>query len=296
MSNYTQYAGSRTDTDRRPSTSVWADCKWADMRNGYVGGVTFFEDFVDGGLIVSPTTEAVLGNLPMTGYNSSSAAGTYPALTAGINFDHTAPTSTTLGGIGALRIANTTEDLGGGIRGVQSPFQITADAGKLWYECRIKIASITTLDMSFFAGLCETTYSSTAVVAMSATGVPITTSTGALGDFNLVGFHKPEANTTAFDTSYKANTVTAVEVNSDVGALVANTYVKLGMKFDTTGKKLSFYINGVKQTNTKVIPDGTGTDFPADAALGWIFAMGVGSGAGDNVLTIDWVRIAQEIA
>lgn len=82
--------------------------------------------------------------------------------------------------------------------------------------------------------------------------VPVT-ATGTIADVNFVGFHHPEANTSAFDASYKANGVTAVEVNSDIGTLVAGTYVKLGMKYDSATLKLAFYVDGVKQASTKTL-------------------------------------------
>ena len=76
--------------------------------------------------------------------------------------------------------------------------------------------------------------------------VPLT-ATSALANLNMVGFHKPEANTTAFDCSFNINDPGIEEVLSDVGVLVAGEYVKLGMKFDTSNNVLSFYINGAVQ-------------------------------------------------
>jgi hypothetical protein len=108
----------------------------------------------------------------------------------------------------------------------------------------------------------------------------------------MVGFHHQEANTTAFDTSYKANAVTAVEVNSDVGELEVGTYVKLGMKFDTSNNLLTFYIDGVAQAASKTIPDATGTDFPADVLMAPVIAMTLANSAEETV-TMDWWKIVQ---
>jgi hypothetical protein len=127
--------------------------------------------------------------------------------------------------------------------------------------------------------------------------VPLTAA-GAIADVNFVGFHKPEANTTAFDTTYKANTVTAVEVNSDVGTLADATYIKVGMRY-TSGPlfRLYFYIDGIEQDGYKTLPldSDAGTDFPNDIALGLVAGLAVGAGASDNTLSLDWWRAAQLI-
>ena len=121
--------------------------------------------------------------------------------------------------------------------------------------------------------------------------VPLTAAS-ALADVNLVGFHKPEENSTAFDTSYKANGVAIVEVNADVGTLAAATYIKLGMKFDSASNILSFYINGAKQAATKTIPAAAGTDFPNDVALKFVATQLAEDGVA-YTFTCDWIRIAQ---
>ncbi len=124
--------------------------------------------------------------------------------------------------------------------------------------------------------------------------VPLLT-TGELADKNLIGFHRPEANTTTFNGSYKSNGNTAVVSNSGIGALTAATYVKLGFTFNQRNdNKVRWFVNNVEQATAKTVPDNTGTDFPADVALGWMIAMAVGAAASDNTLTADWIRVAQE--
>lgn len=272
MSNATQYGGSQLDTSPLPSP-FWSDCRWNDAEAGYIRMVREFHDFQGGGKITSPTTEAALIGLPISGFGSSGSTITYDLLK---------------NGGGALILAETTTQEGVVIRSAQAPYQISANKGTFWMEARVKPLLTATNEMGFLVGLIDST-------AASATS-PITMSSGALADVNLVGHHKPIANTTLFNNSYKADGVTAVVTNTDVGTLVAATYIKLGMKFEPRrGNVLSFYINGVKQSNTKTIPNATGTDFPADVALGWAIAMFVGSAASDNELHVDWVRVAQEI-
>jgi hypothetical protein len=263
------------NTDRGPTPAVWADCPVLELLENPGLGTYDFEDFCRGGLITAPTTEAALVGLNISGFSSTASQ---------IAFLNTVYTNT-VQDAGRVTLFETTDNEATSIRSASVPYRMSAGFGKLWFEARIKVASVATLENSFFVGLMEDTALTVAV--------PITT-TSTLADKNLVGFFKPEANTTTYNTSYKADGVTAVNVNTGVGALVADTYVKLGFKFDPNdSNKLRFYIDGVEQANTKTIPSNTGTDFPADVALGWVIAMAVGSAASDNTLTCDWIRVAQ---
>jgi hypothetical protein len=128
-----------------------------------------------------------------------------------------------------------------------------------------------------------------------AVAVPILT-TGEIADINYVGFHKQDANTTTFDTTYRADTVAAVVVGeAEATGLTAATWMKVGMKFNSDDKVLRFYVNGVELTSTKTIVNALGTTFPSDVVLGPVIALMVGAGASDNTLDVDWFRIAQVI-
>jgi hypothetical protein len=165
----------------------------------------------------------------------------------------------------------------------QTPFQIESTKGSLWFEARIKTSTITTAEQAWFLGLMDAT-------AQTAT-VPIT-ATGTIATINSVGFHHPEANTTAFDAFYKANDVTLVEVNSNIGALEVGVYVKLGFKFDTTNNVLSYYVNGVLQAASKTVGVAAGTDFPDDVTLAPVLAMTLANSAAETV-TMDWWKCFQ---
>ena len=248
-------------------SSFWADCPLQGSLIDPGLGYGLQDNFVDVGL--SGTITTII-----------SQAGTGKYLVFGGASSTIAPDAALGGG---LTLGLTDIDQATSITTKQTPFQVTSGAGSLWFEARVKTSTITTAEQAFFVGLMDTT-------AQTAT-VPLT-ATGTIADINCVGFHKQEANTTAFDTSYKANTVTAVEVNSDVGTLAANTYIKLGFKFDTSNNVLSFYINGVLQAAQKTIPDDTGTDFPADVTLAPVFAI-LAATADDESFTIDWYKCFQ---
>lgn len=246
-------------------SSFWADCPLSAMLIDPAAGYSVQDNFADVGL--SPTITTII-----------SGQGRY-LLFGGAG--STIIPDAALGG--GLMLTLTDDDQATSITTKQTPFQITSGAGSLWFEARVKTTTITTNQQAFFVGLMDAT-PQTAIVPLTAAG--------ALADINLVGFHRPEANTTAFDTSYKANTVTAVEVNSDVGTLVAGTYVKLGMKFDTTNNVLSFYIDGALQAAGKTIPNATGTDFPADVLLAPVLAI-LAKTDDAETFTIDWYKCAQ---
>lgn len=249
------------------SPAIWDDCPMVGIMCDPTIGWMISDDFTDVGL--SGTITTII-----------SQAGTGRYLVFGGAGATIAPDNALGGG---LTLSLTDTDQAVSIVTKQNPFQITSGAGDLWFEARVKFSTITTNEQAWFVGL-------TSIITQSAT-VPLTAA-GALADVNLVGFHKPEANTTAFDASYKANGVNAVEVNSDIGTLAVDTYVKLGMKFSTSNNRLEFYVNGVKQANGKTIPNATGTDFPADVLMAPTFAL-LAATNDTETATIDWWKIAQ---
>jgi hypothetical protein len=271
MSNVVQYRGNQgtndANTTRGFSPFIWADCPWDAIARGSIDGIQDFDDFLRGQLTPTITTTIDVNNYLMFG--SSGATVTYDDAQGG-----------------AIVLAETTDNESVNITTEQHPYRLTQGGGDFWFEARIKLALTATTENSWAVGLMDTT-------ATTAT-VPLTAA-GAIADVNFVGFHKPEANTTAYDTSYKADGVTLVEVNSDVGAIANATYFKVGMKYKNSDNKLRFFINGVQCANTKTLPNATGTDFPADIGLGFVLALGVGAAASDNTLSCDWWRACQRI-
>jgi len=182
---------------------------------------------------------------------------------------------------GAYAIASDADNEGASISGGVAPFVLTKAAQDFFFEARVKVSATTTLDIGFFVGLMDTTACTNAI--------PITQA-GALADVNAVGFQYIEADTVTFDTIYKADGVTAVQVKDAAGAIAAATYLKLGMLVQKG--VLTFFLNGVPLADTKTLPDATGTDFPADVNLRPVVAMLHGTGqAGD--MTTSWLHAYQ---
>tara|TARA_R100000654_G_scaffold8278_1_gene19555 strand:- start:2671 stop:3462 length:792 start_codon:yes stop_codon:yes gene_type:complete len=244
-----------------PSQVIWADCPLLEMMaDGR--GVYFIEDFVPGG-------------------KATGSSGYFGA------FGDTGSTVTYANEVnGAVVLTEASDDEIISIFGAPA-FQITQNGGKFWFEARLKTSNITASKQAFFVGLMDAT--------TVTSDIPLT-NTGTISDTNVIGFHKEEGNTTAFDATYKANGETQVVVNENVGTLAVDTYVKLGMRFDpedTSGDAtLRFYIDGVEQASSKVIPNATGTDFPADVAMKWFIGQSLAASETET-LTIDWVRVAQ---
>jgi len=260
------YAPHTEDTSAGPSFNIWGDCPWEDAQSDPSVGYWLWEDFIRFG--VTPTITTLIAGLNGHTLFGSAGATILPDDARG----------------GGLVLTEATDDEAVGITLEQHPFWISQGYGQLWFEARIKTSTITTAKQGWVCGLMDTT-------SMTA-AVPVTAD-GAIADINFVGFHHPEANTTAFDASYKADGVTAVEVNSDIGVLAVDTYIKLGMRFVPPDKnQLAYYVNGVEQATKKIIPDATGTDFPADIGLAPVLAQTLAASTSAS-LTIDWWRMFQ---
>lgn len=259
------------DTTRGPSPAIWADCPIKDIIENPGIGVFFRDDFTSFP-ITPPTTEGNWGQYAMF----SSTGGTATAGT---------------GQGGELVIGSDGDNEGVSLRTVSTPFKITRGLKKLWFECRIKFSDIADTKNGLFVGLREN-------AALDATH-PIAAA-GTLADENFVGFHRLEGDGDQIDTVYKANGVTQVTVQADAlaSALVADTYVKLGLIFepenDLAGtNRIVFFNNNLRMTTSYNLASGAGTDFPNDVGLGLVLAMlnATASSPGTNV--IDWWQAAQ---
>ena len=256
-------------TNRMPSPNIWADCPWAAIREGSIDGVAIYDDFDLGGLITSPTTEAALVGIPYSGFGSSGATITHGDAQ-----------------FGTVVLTEATDNEAVYLKSESHPFQISANYGKFWFEGRVKVNAITDDQIGFLFGLFDTT-AMTVIVPLSTANPPIFATTG-----NFVGFWGREQDAGSVLTTYVADGVTAVTVQSGVHQFVADTYAKLGMKFDPKDNYLRFYVNNVEQTSKKLIPDATGTDFPADVRLAMMVGHRLGAST-SSLTTLDWWRGAQ---
>ncbi|GIW59959.1 MAG: hypothetical protein KatS3mg087_1025 [Patescibacteria group bacterium] len=116
------------------------------------------------------------------------------------------------------------------------------------------------------------------------------TSTGDVASQPFIGFRAKHANGDRLDAVY-ASTGGVVEhyvgTSADGMILSANTYVKLGLRFD--GKKLYYYVNG-KQVASGVLT--TATNFPVGKPL-VPFVGGISAGATSKTFKIDWLAFGR---
>lgn len=269
MDGVAQFGG--TDTTRKYSGTIWADCPIEAIRAGLVEGFVWEKEFLTIPL-VTPTTEAQYDD-DLVAF--SSTGGTMAMDTGEVG--------------GGWKGGSDGDDEGASIRQNGQPAKINLSNGDLWFEAIVKTSTIADTKHGFFVGLIES-------VTLSAT-VPIAAD-GTLADKNLVGFHRLEGDGDKVDCVYKADGVSAVTVQADAGTLVADTYTKLGMKFVPKRNigngigYLTFYQDGVA-IGSKQIPSAAGTDFPNDVFLGFVFAVLNATATTPGTSTIKKVRMAQ---
>lgn len=248
-------------------STFWKDCPMTAIRNDPGVGYLMEDDFIDLGLSGSITTIISSGGVGRYLVFGGASATIVPDAALG----------------GGIVLSLTDDDQAVSITTKQLPFQIESSKGTLWFEARVKFSTVTTNEQGWFIGLMDST-------AQDATH-PLTAGS-ALANLNMVGFHKPEANTTAFDASFNIDNPGIEEVNPDVGALEVGVYVKLGFKFDTSNNVLSFYIDGAVQAAYETITASAGTTFPDDVRLAPVIAL-MAKTNDTETATMDWWKCAQ---
>jgi hypothetical protein len=264
------------DTNRGPSPAIWADCPVLEFIENPGKGFHIYEDFARAALLTTPTitTQAAYA----LGYKAfGSSGGTL--VPAGIE-----------GGSGLVATESDNNE-GVGLASIALPVKIARGRGDLWFEARLKTNSVANDAHGIFVGLIDSS-------TLSAT-VPIAAD-GTLADENFVGFHRLEGDGDQIDTVFKADGQTQVSLQSDVlssvntvaGALAADTYTKLGMRYRSLENILEFYVNNVKLATTYAPTSTAGNPFPNDVQLGFAAALLCASND-DAIVTLDYYRLAQ---
>lgn len=275
MDSVLRYGG--TNTEAKYSGTIWADCPWEAIRDGHLQGYAWEKNFdtIPGGAI--PTTEGAFGDLALF----SSTGGTATNDTTEIG--------------GGLAIGSDGDNEGVGIRTGLQPVRLSLTNGDFWFEARVLSSTVTDTIHDIFLGLIEG-------VALTAS-IPITSS-DALADQNLCGFFRGAAagGGPHMSAVYKANSVTAVTVGSNVVTLAASTYTNLGMKWvpkrqlgpgpTSASGYLYWYQDGVLVATYKMA-SAAGTDFPNDVNMGFVFAVLNSTGTTPGTSSIKHVRMAQ---
>lgn len=269
MGYSTPYIASVVGTSSRgPSFALWKDCPWSSIDNNPTLGIRFFDDFVN-----FPTHSA---DSNTTGYASY------------IDTGNTITQAATAGGVAVLATDTTDNDgpvlqAGGGTGG---SFQITtATAGKLWFEARISCDTIA--DSAIALGL--------GAPNMTADNGVLVDDTGALGtSLGFIGVIAPSdsSSTLVFKAAHVKASGTATYPVTGLKTLAADTWCKIGFKFDPTEDSITWYIDGTANATTLDVSTAGTTDFPAGVLLSPVIALKNGTGAA-RLLRIDWWRCAQ---
>ena len=265
------------------SPALWADCPRDEMAYDNNVGYFFSDDFLG---FEDPTT--------------AKAYGKYLKLDTG---DSTLGGSPEVGGAVKLLVTTDNEDCGIKLGDATSaPFvipanSVTGSGKKLWFEARIKKSVITNAYGGFFCGLADET----------ALAADFLADAGAdFGDNDILGFWGDETDDTLGSHVHVVTQKTSAAFDTIIdtaATLVADTYVKLGMKYDPTAKaaqRIKFYVDGVEQSTyvgeasgdaTVYIQDTT--NFPGGEEMAPMLYLSAASG-NDLSLYMDWWAVAQE--
>lgn len=200
---------------------------------------------------------------------------------------------------GGITIASDGDNEGASLAQSNAPFKISRATRRAWFEAEIQVSALTDAKNNVLLGLGDTATALSAVVPITAAG--------ALADLNFVGFQRPESARTVagtggaiMNTTYKADGIAQVNVQTDAVTLVPATWTRLGFRYDkdigpfnANPYTLTFFQDDVPLATQLVIAAADGTDFPNDINLGFIFAILNATGATPGTASIRQVTAAQ---
>lgn len=272
MVHVIDYAGPQPDTDFGPSKAIWSDCDILNFIRDPSKGFYFFDDFLN---FEPNSTDAKYDVYIDTGVTVTPKQGVLD---------------------GVVEIGGNDADNDEGVLSAYAPMaQISDGAGEafpLWFEARWKKASIADNALASFIGLAYDDDSSVTV----AKTLCLTDNDGALGAFSFIGFHVDQADGDALDFVYKAEGQTAVVKIAGVQTLVADTWYKLGFKYDPNAdadRRIKIYVDGEEQSTYVTATNIAAATFPDAEKLAPVWAAKVGTDMSAVLSQLDWWRLAQ---
>ncbi|MHC4121710.1 MAG: hypothetical protein ACYSWO_29920, partial [Planctomycetota bacterium] len=167
--------------------------------------------------------------------------------------------------------------MGGNVGNLVKIDDAAGENGVVAFECRIKVATITTGDLRLFFGLAQE--------GSSADDRVLTDTADTFGNYDYLGFWVKETDGASVFRVFKKTSGTAD--SQDTGHdLVADTWMKLGFVYDpneSSDALIKFYVDGAECTNfgdvrcdsTDLADD---TNFPAGEEMSPIILMKCGAG------------------
>lgn len=273
MGNFiTRYHGV---SERGPSLNLWHDCPLDEARNRPGFMYYDFDDFQNCPRFASTVSQR--------GYYSFQDTG---VTIQGI------PTE---GNIGVLEIAGNDADndegylTAAGNTGAEAIISDTSGSDlPLWFECRIKKASIANNSLGFFVGLAEEGLAAQDTLVAD---------TAEVASKDLIGFQVLQAAGGTVLAIYRKAGQNKQTVLSAAHTLVADTYVKLGFKYnpwDTQGRLIRFFVNGIEDKSGYVSAANiAAATFPDGEELVRLLACRPGTDMAESKMQMDWWAVAQ---
>lgn len=275
---------------RGPSPIIWADCPVVTFLNDPSKGIHYFDDFKNS-IVQKETASAtdltsgvghILGDMNWYAYIESSKL-----VDCAIGADDD--------GHLLLDSDGTDDDVNVIVHGDNVIAQIRSpkegETKKFWFETRLKVKTVTNTDLSWFVGLMQP--------GQAADGTPLGAAPTAPADVDYFGYFVAEAD--GNDATLIYNEATSGTAQSDTGeaTIVADTFTRLGMKLHIDGRtiKMRFYQDGVDLGDDAAIDlSDSDVNWPGDTDMCVTIALTSGAaGADADSMTVDWVRVAQEL-
>lgn len=283
MNNYVTFRGTQgsntPNTGRGMSPGLWGDCPLPEVILGNQDGVHFFDDFLDFGLPGTQTTEINLGRYKV--YNTGAGTIATNASLGG---------TLTSGGIISM-LADTAGD-GSAIATQASPFLLTGsttNSGPMWLEARMAITGIATNNAQWFFGLGDNSAYTLGAAK------PLGDANAVASDVPFLGLQVNEDGLGVVRGVYADEAATWTEVEDSVGTFAANTFAKVGLKYDPSNSTscVQFYFNGIPASSVISAATLAGLTNMDAHPLGIVWAMFADSAGTSTYGYCDWIRACQ---
>jgi hypothetical protein len=152
----------------------------------------------------------------------------------------------------------------------------SGEAFNCWFECAVSADNITNGAIAWLAGLAQ--------LGVAAADL-LTDATGALADMDFAGFRVLSADADGVDAVYKTSGGSEGVVEEVVHTMVADTFVRLGMKYKLNTQKLHYFVNGSEVCSVDISTSG----FPDRQYMAPVFGMKSTTGAA-KVFRNGWYR------
>lgn len=277
INSYVAAGNSALATNRGPSKDLWKGCPALELDHGVKSGFLYWSDFlgtyvqVTGGVVAASTTLPD----PWAAFTNATTGSTVASAVSPID------------ATGAIVLASTTaqEGVHMGLHTAKNttvPIDALSATNRVWFEGRVKVSGIATTESCLWFGL-------TKVGRLTTLGT-IANLGAAPAAVDGIGFFKATVTAPAAIQTFTSNG-TATAVNASAGTFVANTYVKLGFRWDGPANIGTFFVDGVADSTTVNLST---TQFPAGENLGLHIGFMGGVAATAQTATFDWVRLGFE--